>query len=178
MGNQQDTSRSKSYRIALCGMAMGLSSVVMLLGHSLSFGEYFWYFLAALFVDLPEKKIDKGLCCLGSCLLSLILCGFNFIYLASYLLLLAPYPLVKSALSKFRPLSRHLLMSLFWFIGMCGIMWFTPMFWIQLSIVQDMTVRILCLLALLILSLVIEPVYARIHRFGKKIIWKVMFHLS
>ena len=173
-----NNSGHQSYRIALCGMALAVSSVMMLLGHSLGFGEYFWYFAAALFVDLPEKRMDKGLCCLGSCLLSLILCGFNFIYLASYLLLLAPYPVIKSALEKMQPLPRHLLMSLFWFAGMGAIMWFTPMFWIQLSAVQDNAVRLLSLLALLVLSLVIEPLYARVHGFGKKIILKVMFHLS
>lgn len=178
MRNQRDAGRSKSYRIALCGMAMGLSSVVMLLGHSLSFGEYFWYFLAALFVDLPEKKMDKGLCCLGSCLLSAILCGFNFVFLASYVFLLAPYPFMKSALEKLQPLPRHLLMSLFWFAGMACIMWFTPMFVLQLNLIEDTAVRLISLLALLILSLVIEPLYARVHGFCKKILWKVMFHLS
>jgi len=178
MGKRESGGGHKSYRIALCGMAMGLSAVIMLLGHSLGFGEYFWYFAAALFVDLPERKMDKGLCCLGSCLLSLILCGFNFIYLASYLLLLAPYPVVKALLSDMKPLPRHLLMSLFWFAGMAGIMWFTPMFWLQLSLIEDAAVKMISLLVLLLLSLVIEPLYARLHGFGKKIIWKVMFHLS
>ncbi|MBQ4073799.1 MAG: hypothetical protein IJD39_01150 [Clostridia bacterium] len=177
MQKKRDAKTGRGHRIALCGMAMALSAAVMLLGHILSFGEYFWYFVAALFVDLPKKTGDKGLCCLGSILLSSLVCGFNYVYLASYALLMAPYPVVKAALSHLPKAPGYLLTVLFWWAGLSGIMWFTPMFFVQLSAVSNVQVRLLALLGLMLLSLGIDLIYRRLHAFGKQILSKVMFRL-
>ena len=178
MQTKKNGRTGRGHRIALCGMAMALSAAVMLLGHALSFGEYFWYFVTALFVDLPKKTGDKGLCCLGSILLSSLVCGFNYVYLASYALLMAPYPVVKAALSHLPIVPGYLLTVLFWWLGLSGIMWFTPMFFLQLNGVTDPMVRLFSLLVLLLLSLVIDLIYRRLHAFGKQILLKVMFRLT
>ena len=51
--------KGKSYRIAMCGMAITLAVVMLAFGHVLTMGEFFWYFVASLLVDVPEPELRR-----------------------------------------------------------------------------------------------------------------------
>jgi len=163
----------KSYRIALCSMATTLAVVILAVGHSLSFGEFFWYFVASILIDLPDRTVDKAMCYCTSSVLSAILCGFNFVFLASYCLIMGPYVLISSAVENRSRLVRHLAVAVVMFLGITAVCTWTPMFLVQLSIAESASVRLTAIMIILGVSLVFETVYGRLFRFVKQILLKV-----
>ena len=170
--------RGKSYRIAQCGMATTLAVIVLAFGHVLTMGEFFWYFVASLLVDVPERMADKALCVLATSILSVLLCGFNYVYLASFGLLMAPYVLVKAVTRTCPPMVQYIAVAVASFLGMLGICWWTPMFIVQLSIVTTTWVRWAATVVILLVSLLFEPLYGRLYRFCKQILLKVWYRFA
>ena len=170
--------KGKSYRIAMCGMAITLAVVMLAFGHVLTMGEFFWYFVASLLVDVPERTADKALCVLATSFLSAILCGFNYVYLAAFCLLMAPYVLVKAATRQCPPIVQYVAVATASFLGMLGVCWWTPMFFVQLSIVTTPSVRWTALAVIFLASLVFEPLYGRLYRFCKQILLKVWYRFA
>ena len=168
--------KGKSYRIALCGVTTTLAVAVLTVGHWLSFGEFFWYFVASILTDLPERTMDKALCCFSTAFLAAVLCGFNFIYLAAFCLLMAPYVLV-SASVRGRPAAvRYLAVAAVSFCGLMAVCWWTPMFFVQLNAAPG-SVRVNVMFVMLAVSLLFEPVYGRLYRVCRKIFLKVWTRL-
>lgn len=170
--------KGKSYRIAMCGMAITLAVVMLAFGHVLTMGEFFWYFVASLLVDVPERTADKALCVLATSFLSAILCGFNYVYLAAFCLLMAPYVLVKAVTRQWPPIVQYVAVATASFLGMLGVCWWTPMFFVQLSIVTTPSVRWTALAVIFLASLIFEPLYGRLYRFCKQILLKVWYRFA
>ena len=70
-------------------MAVALAVFILAFGHSTTVGEFFWYYVASLLIDLPEGRADKAVCCFSTVLLSFnMLAGRLEIF--PMLMLLAP----------------------------------------------------------------------------------------
>lgn len=177
-GTVQSAGRGKSYRVAVCSMAMALSALILVLGHHLTFGEFFWYYAASLVMDMPERTSDKVLCYLGTCFLAAVLCGFHFIYLASFCLLMGPYVLVNAAVRGRPAALRYAAVTAVCFAGLLCVCWWTPMFFVQLSTLGSPLARLIAAGVVLGASLLMEPLYGRLFRFGKQILLKVWFRLT
>lgn len=177
-GTVQSTGRGKSYRIAVCSMAMALSALILVLGHHLTFGEFFWYYTASLVMDMPERTADKVLCFLGTSFLAAVLCGFHFVYLAAFCLLMGPYALAKAAVRSRPAAVQYAVVTAVCFLGLLCVCWWTPMFFVQLSVLQTTSAKLIAMCIVLGASLLIEPLYGRLFRFGKQILLKVWFRLT
>ena len=177
-GTVQGAEREKSYRIAVCSMAMALAALVLVLGHHLTFGEFFWYYVASLVMDMPERTSDKVLCYLGTSFLAAVLCGFHFIYLASFCLLMGPYVLAKAAVRGRPAAVQYTAVTAVCFVGLLCVCWWTPMFFVQISTLQMPAAKLIAAGVIAGASLLMEPLYGRLFRFGKQILLKVWFRLT
>ena len=170
--------RGQSYRIAQCSMVTALAVIVLVFGYSLGIGEFFWYYVASVLVDLPERIADKFLCFVSATILATVLCGFNFIYLAAFCLLIAPYSLTKAIVRNKPQVVQYLVITMIVFCGLSAVCWWTPMFFIQLNTKQTPSLLWMATAFMAIVSLGFEPLYGRAHRFGKQILLKVWFRIA
>ena len=165
-GHQQPDNRLGSSEIAMCGLSAACAVLILMIGFYLTFGEFFWYFCAGLAVDLPRTKLGK-LCAYGvSVVLAVILCGFGYVYLAAYAALMGPYAAVYAATKEMPRIRGQVLRALFAFAGLMVVMWFTPMFFVQLSVTDSTTVRLAVILITAAAALPAEMIYAKLFGFA------------
>ena len=122
----------KTREITTCAFSIALGIILLVSGFHLTFGEYFWYFWAALMISFPETRTGKCCTLIATGLLSLLLCG-QYLYLCSYLLWLGPYSLLWCLTEPYRGKWVPVLRYLFFLAGALIVLWTTPMLFIQLG---------------------------------------------
>ena len=88
------------------------------------------------------------------------------------------YVLVKAVTRQCPPIVQYVVVAAASFLGMLGVCWWTPMFFVQLSIVTTPSVRWTALAVIFLASLVFEPLYGRLYRFCKQILLKVWYRFA
>lgn len=128
----------RTRELTTCAFSIALGVILLVLGFHLTFGEYFWYFWAAIMISVP--KTETGKCCtfVATAILSTVMCS-QYLYLCSYLLWLGPYSLLW-CLTEDRGSRRYLLVRYFvFFAGALIVLWTTPMLFVQIGTVPAET---------------------------------------
>ena len=124
----------KTRELTTCAFSIALGVILLVSGFHLTFGEYFWYFWAAIMISVPKPAVGKGCTFIATAILSTLMCG-QYLYLCSYLLWLGPYSLLwcltENRSSRWYPFVRYLV----FFAGALIVLWTTPMLFIQLGTV-------------------------------------------
>ena len=127
--------------ITVSALCTALGVLILAFGFHVTFGEYFWYFWATLFIAFPGTKAGKACTFLATALLGFAVCG-QYLYMCSYMLWLGPYALawcltegVKGPAAVF---ARYALFA----AGMLAVMWTTPMLFVRLSEVSPRTMAL------------------------------------
>lgn len=88
---------NKTYNIALASVCAALSTAFLCIGFFVGIGEFLWYFCAS-FVYLPmlsRKMLKESVAAFFvTTVLSLILVGFNYVYVLPYAVLFGFYPML------------------------------------------------------------------------------------
>jgi len=150
--------------IAVCGLSAACAAIILALGYFLTFGEFFWYFCASLPLNLPRSTAGKFACYAVAALFGLLLCSFNFVYLAAFLTMIGPYPAAASLVRKCPVALQHVLLSVCFFLGALAVLWFTPMFFVQLNTVSSTGLRIAVAVVAAAVSFPVEYGYSRLFR--------------
>ncbi len=122
----------KTREITTCAFAAAVGVLLLVFGFHLTFGEYFWYFWAAVMISVP--KTGTGKCCtlIAISILAAMMCA-QYLYLSSFLFWLGPYSLLW-CLTETRGGRRFaILRYLVFFLGAMIVLWTTPMLFIQLG---------------------------------------------
>ncbi|MBQ4159207.1 MAG: hypothetical protein IJD86_13860 [Clostridia bacterium] len=162
----------KTKEISVCSISAAYGVGILLIGFYLSFGEFFWYFAASLFMNLPKTPQGKWLSYIICSVLAMLLCSFHFIYLASFIFLMGPYAAVTACTENFTPVLKHACRIAHFAVGLLLICYFTPMFLIQLSVQRSAAVIIPAIIAIIIISAVVEPLYDRLYSHVSRIVLK------
>ena len=125
----------KTREITTCAFSTALGVILLVFGFQLTFGEYFWYFWAAILISVPKTPSGKSCTFLSTAVLSSLLCG-QYLYLCSYLLWLGPYSLLWCLTEKRSGKVFLVLRYAVFFLGALVVLWTTPMLFIQLSAVS------------------------------------------
>ena len=128
----------KTRELTTCAFAIALGVILLVFGFHLTFGEYFWYFWAALMVSVP--KTPAGRCCTfaATSVLAVMMCA-SYLYLCSYVLWLGPYSLLW-CLTENRPgRGWPVVRYMFFYAGALAVLWTTPMLFVQLGTVPAET---------------------------------------
>ena len=128
----------KTREITTCAFSVALGVILLVAGFHLTFGEYFWYFWAALMISFPETRAGKCCTLIATGLLSLLLCG-QYLYLCSYLLWLGPYSLLWCLTENRGGRAVAVLRYLVFLAGALIVLWTTPMLFVQLGTAATQT---------------------------------------
>lgn len=122
----------KTREMTTCAFAAALGVILLVFGFHLTFGEYFWYFWAAVLISVPKTATGKGCAFLSMAILSTLLCG-QYLYLCSFVLWLGPYSLLWCLTEKRAGKGCLVLRYLVFYAGALVVLWTTPMLFVQLS---------------------------------------------
>ena len=122
----------KTRELTSCAFSVATGVILLVYGFHLTFGEYFWYFWAAIMISVPKTAAGKGCTFIATAILSTLMCG-QYLYLSSYLLWLGPYSLIWCLTvdrgSRWYVFLRYLV----FYAGALIVLWTTPMLFIQLG---------------------------------------------
>ena len=79
---------------------------------------------------------------------------------------MGPYAAVYAATKEMPRIRGQVLRALFVFAGLMVVMWFTPMFFVQLSVTDSTTVRLAVILITAAAALPAEMIYAKLFGFA------------
>ena len=139
----------KTRELTTCAFSIALGVILLVFGFHLTFGEYFWYFWAAIMISVPKTAAGKSCTYIATAILSTLMCG-QYLYLCSYLLWLGPYSLLWCLTEKRKSRWYLIVRYLVFYAGALVVLWTTPMLFIQLGAVPTETKIIgICLAAVI-----------------------------
>ncbi len=128
----------KTRELTTCAFSIALAVILLVFGFQLTFGEYFWYFWAAIMISVPKTRAGKSCVFIATAILSGMMCG-QYLYLCSFILWLGPYSLLWCLTERRAGRGVIFVRYLVFFAGALIVLWTTPMLFVQLSSVPAKT---------------------------------------
>ena len=153
-----------------------IAVMVLAFGFQLTFGEYFWYFLAGIAIAVP--RTNKGRICsfLTTSFVSLMLCP-SYLFLSSYVLWMGPLAVVHCATDSFSKKKQCFFRYICFLSGMLIVLWTTPMLFVQLSLVSRPIAFLIMILAVCA-DIPLSRLYARLFENVRRMVNERILHIS